>query len=894
MFSILKNLFDFNAKKLKSYQPIIAKINSLEPEIKKLSDKKLKAKTKFFKKQLNNGKKLNDILPQAFAVVRESIKRNLGERAYDVQLMSAICLHQGSIAEQRTGEGKTHSVIFPAYLNTLTGHGVHIITPNDYLTRVGTGWYAPALHALGISVAGIIHEKSFLYDPDYSDPEEKIDDRLAHLKPIERKDAYLADITYGTNNEFGFDYLRDHMARDQSQIVQRPHHYAIVDEVDFVLIDEARTPLIISSPNTAPTDKYYKFAKIADQLQSADYIIDEKSKSATLSEYGIRKVERLIKVKNLYQESFETIHYVENAIKAKAIFKKDKEYVIKDNQIIIVDEFTGRLMYGRRWSDGLHQAVEAKEGVAVQKESQTWATITFQNYFRLYKKLAGMTGTAATESEEFKKIYDLDVIVIPTNKKITRVDDHDLIYKNQRAKYSAIATKVYKLHQKGQPVLIGTTSVEKNQIISSLLKKKNIPHQVLNAKNHNSEAQIIANAGKKGIVTVATNMAGRGVDIVLGGQKDDDPKTWQQKHDEIINLGGLCVIGTERHESRRIDNQLRGRSGRQGDPGHSQFYIALDDDLMRVFGGDKISSLMTKFNMPEDTPLTHSLVSKSIEQIQIKVEGYHFDIRKNLVEYDDVINKQRQIVYTLRESALLNAQNSPEKNEQELFNRLEKQTEITINLSFDSLNNKTDWKRFLLEFSEILPLNSSSRSLLKDELKKSQNPQALLLDKLKKVWKQRASYFGQQINNDILKFAILSTLDPLWIEHLTGLDNLRDGVRLRGYAQKDPLVEYRNEGFEMFQKLMGQFEYNLVRKVFRVQLSGSMQPPIQSPQNVSEGRGEEIDLSQSVDSMSKSTQNNQGIIIKPVNSENKAPNRNSPCPCGSGKKYKKCCYPKYA
>ncbi|MBU1088759.1 preprotein translocase subunit SecA, partial [Patescibacteria group bacterium] len=800
MFSILKNLFDFNTKKLKSYQPIIAKINSLEPEIKKLSDQKLKAKTQYFKKQLKNGKRLDDILPQAFAVVRESIRRNLGERAYDVQLMSAICLHQGSIAEQRTGEGKTHSVIFPAYLNSLTGDGVHIITPNDYLTRVGTGWYAPALQALGVSVAGIIHEKSFLYDPGYSDPEEKIDDRLAHLKAIERKEAYLADITYGTNNEFGFDYLRDHMARDQSQVVQRPHNYAIVDEVDFVLIDEARTPLIISSPNTAPTDKYYKYAQIANQLQDTDYIIDEKSKSATLSEYGIRKIERIIKVKNLYEESFETIHYVENAIKAKAIFKKDREYVIKDNQVIIVDEFTGRLMYGRRWSDGLHQAVEAKEGVTVQKESQTWATITFQNYFRLYKKLAGMTGTAATESEEFKQIYDLEVIIIPTNKQITRIDAQDLIYKNQRAKYAAIAAKVYELHQKGQPVLVGTTSVEKNQIVSSLLKKKNIPFQVLNAKNHDSEAQIIANAGKKGSVTVATNMAGRGVDIVLGGPKEDDPKTWQKRHDEIISLGGLHVIGTERHESRRIDNQLRGRAGRQGDPGYSQFYIALDDDLMRVFGGDKISSLMTKFNMPEDAPLTHPLVSKSIEQIQIKVEGYHFDIRKNLVEYDNVINKQRQIVYSLREATLLNALNSPQKNEIELFSRLEKQIEIIQNLSYSSIDNKPSYQKFLLEFSEILPLNPSNRSILKKELKKSQNPKSLLLDKLKKVWKQRVSYFGQEINNDILKFAILSTLDPLWIEHLTALDNLRDGVRLRSYAQKDPLVEYRNEGFEMFQK----------------------------------------------------------------------------------------------
>jgi len=552
-------------------------------------------------------------LPEAFAVVRETIKRVIGERAYDVQLMSAITLHQGAISEQRTGEGKTHSVVFPAYLNALTGKGVHIITPNDYLTRVGAGLYPKALSFLGITTSCIVNEQSFILDQKYLDATETVDDRLAHLRPVTRQEAYQADVTYGTNNEFGFDYLRDHMAPDQDRVVQRPHNFAIVDEVDFVLIDEARTPLIISSPNNQPVDKYYQYAKIAAQLQPTDYVIDEKSRSATLSEYGIRKVEKVINVTNLYEESFETIHYIENAIKAQAIFHKDKDYVIKDNEIIIVDEFTGSLMPGRRWSDGLHQAIEAKENVTVQRESQTWATITFQNYFRLYQKLAGMTGTAATEAEEFKKIYDLDVIQIPTNKTKQRIDQNDLIFKSQRAKYTAVANFVEEKYKLGQPVLIGTTSIKKNQVISSLLTKKGLPHQVLNAKNHRSEAEIISKAGKKGGITVATNMAGRGVDIILGGPKEGvDKDTWKKEHDEVISVGGLCVIGTERHESRRIDNQLRGRSGRQGDPGFSQFYVALDDDLMRVFGGEKISSLMERFNMPEDVPLTHPLVSRVI------------------------------------------------------------------------------------------------------------------------------------------------------------------------------------------------------------------------------------------------------------------------------------------
>ncbi len=896
MFSLLKNIFDDNAKRIKSYQKIISKINDSESEITKLNDEELSQKTVFFKKQLKKGKTLDDLLPEAFAVVREAVKRTIGERAYDVQLMSAMTLHQGAIAEQKTGEGKTHSVIFPAYLNALTGKGVHIITPNDYLTRVGAGWYPQALHLLGLSTSCIVHEQSFVLDPEYTDETEKIDDRLAHLKPVSRQEAYLADVTYGTNNEFGFDYLRDHMAPHQDQVVQRPHHFAIVDEVDFVLIDEARTPLIISSPNNQPTDKYYKFAEIAQQLQPTDYVIDEKSRSATLSEYGIRKVERILNVTNLYEESFETIHYIENAIKARALFHKDKDYVVKDGEIIIVDEFTGRMMNGRRWSDGLHQAVEAKEGVTVQRESQTWATITFQNYFRLYQKLAGMTGTAMTEAEEFKKIYDLDVVSIPTHRPLQRLDQHDLIFKTQRSKYAAIANLVEEKYKTGQPVLIGTTSIEKNQIISSLLHKKGLPHQVLNAKNHRSEAEIIAKAGKKGGITVATNMAGRGVDIILGGPKDNVEKTkWQKEHDEVIKLGGLCVIGTERHESRRIDNQLRGRAGRQGDPGFSQFYVALDDDIMRIFGGDKISSLMGRFNMPEDVPLTHPLVSKVIEQIQVKVEGFHFDARKNLVEYDDVINKQRQIVYHLRDQILLNQKDNSSKNHELVFKYLENQINNLININTSYENGKIDYEKATLEFMEILPMNSSFRSQLIKDLQKNDNPSETLIKILEDQWQSRVKMFGQDIADSILAYSVISTLDPLWVEHLTALDDLRDGVRLRGYAQKDPLVEYRKEGFEMFQHLMNQFEYNLSRKIFRLE---PVSPQTVTPSNVIEGRGSTLENQPDANNSNNNNElnNNEPVELPPLPQpikKDQIVGRNDLCPCGSGKKYKKCCYPKF-
>lgn len=883
MIKIFSKLFDTNTKQIGKYKKIVDQINSYQQQYSQLTTNQLLSQSLDIKKKFLQGQTLDQLLPQAYALVRQAIYKTTGEMAYDVQLMSAICLHQGAIAEQRTGEGKTHSVVFPAYLNSLAGKGVHIVTPNDYLTKLGTGWYTPALHLLGLTVAGIIHEQSFIYDPTYTNPEEKFDQRLSHLRPVSRQEAYQADVTYGTSNEFGFDYLRDHMISEQSQRVQTNHHFAIVDEVDFVLIDEARTPLIISSPGQQSTDEYIKYAQIANQLQPTDYAIDEKVRSATLTEYGIRKVEMFLKVKNLYEESFQTIHKIENAIKARALFHKDKDYVISDGQIVIVDEFTGRLMHGRRWSDGLHQAIEAKEGVTVQRESQTWATISFQNYFRLYNKLSGMTGTAVTEAEEFRQIYNLEVITIPTHNPIQRQDLNDLIFKTKRAKYTALVNKVEELYKRGQPVLIGTTSIENNQIISSLLKKKNIPHHVLNAKNHQAEAQIISQAGQLQAVTVATNMAGRGVDIILGGSRENVKSSdWSNLHQQVVDSGGLYVIGTERHESRRIDNQLRGRSGRQGDPGTSQFYVSLEDDLMRIFGGDKISSLMTRFNMPEDQALTHPLVSRALEQIQIKVEGHNFDTRKGLVEYDDIINKQRQIIYSLRDKAIKNCHKNPDKNKKLLFVYLKKQIKSIILLARQ--DNKLDTNKVSLEFSEILPLNSKGRQELAKDLSQTKTPQTKLLSLLTKEYGLRQSLFGPQILNDIVKYAFIDTLDPLWVDHLTALDDLKDGVRLRAYAQKDPLIEFRKESFVMFQNLIDSFEYNLCRKVFRLAPQTTNLNP--NTPSVQEARGEEINLSQV-------TPEDMPQPIKQTQVKHSAPGRNDPCPCGSGKKYKKCCYPKY-
>ena len=807
-------------------------INALEAAIEKLSDEELKAKTPELKELLKQGKSLDEILPEAFAVAREAIKRTVGERAYDVQLIAAIILHQGKIAEQKTGEGKTHAAALTLYLNALTGKGTHLVTVNDYLAKRDAGWYGKALHFLGLSIGCICQQQtSYLLDPDYINPSQ-LDDRLSRLRPVTRRETYLADVTYGTNNEFGFDYLRDNMVRDLSQMAQTnpngdagSHHFAIVDEVDFLLIDQARTPLIISAPMEESNELYVKFSKIVPQLPSNYYEIDEKRKTVHLTELGTAKIEKLLGVKNLYQD-FSLAHHLEQAIKASKIFTKDRNYIVKDGQVVIVDEFTGRLMPGRRYSEGLHQAIEAKENVPIQKESKTLATISFQNYFRMYDKLAGMTGTALTEAEEFNKIYNLDTAAIPTNKPIIRHDYADQIYKHQRVKYAAIVKEIQEKHAKGQPVLVGTTSVEKNELVSQLLKRRKIPHQILNAKNHQQEAQIITAAGQKGSVTVATNLAGRGTDIKLSA--------------EVVELGGLHVIGTERHEARRIDNQLRGRGGRQGDPGSSRFYVSLDDDLMRIFGGDRIARLMERFNFPEDMPIEHALITKSIESAQKKVEGYNFDIRKHLVEYDDVINKQREIIYQFRRKIL-----EGESLKTRILEELAPETSFPIDPSF------------------------------------------------RENYENKEQQLGEATLRQLERAVYLMTLDRLWMDHIDALDELRQGIQLRGYAQKDPLVEFKNDAYGMFKQLMEKLDNEAIDRILKVEMIPQLQPQVKLADI--QQKHEDFKISR------RTTSSPPNITSTPPQEQKKQSltstkiGRNAPCPCGTKKpdgtsvKYKNCC-----
>ncbi|MGB9911347.1 MAG: preprotein translocase subunit SecA [Microgenomates group bacterium] len=868
MFKFIAKFFDFQEKELKKLRPLVEKINSLEPAFRKLKDSQFPKKTAEFKERIAGGENLDDLLPEAFALAREAIRRVVGERAYDVQLMAAIALHQGKIAEQKTGEGKTLSAAIAAYLNALEGKGVHVVTVNDYLARRDTGWYGKALNFAGLSLGCIIHEQAFLLDLNYNQPGQD-DERLRHLKPVSRKEAYLADITYGTNNEFGFDYLRDNMVYRIEDKVQRGHHFAIVDEVDSILIDEARTPLIISAPDTEPTEKYYQFAKLVETLDpQTDYEIDEKLKTVTLTDYGIRKLERKLGVKNLYEEDYDTIHHVENALKAKTLFLKDRDYVVKDNQVIIVDEFTGRLMFGRRWSDGLHQAVEAKEGVPIQQESITLATISFQNYFRMYEKLAGMTGTAATEAEEFRQIYGLDVVVIPTNKPMIRIDYPDVVYKNMRIKYAAVVREIEECYKKGQPVLVGTTSIEKNEIISRFLERKGIPHQVLNAKHHEKEAKIIAQAGRLKAVTVATNMAGRGVDIILGGTKEGrEEKEWEEEHNKVVKLGGLHVIGTERHESRRIDNQLRGRAGRQGDPGSSRFFVSLEDDLMRIFGGEQISRLMDTLKIPEDQPIEHKMVSKAIEQAQKKVEMFNFDLRKRVVEYDDVMNKQREIIYKKRDQILTAEEGIKEEVKEILLN------EIQLIATLETEN------QIVNEFCEILPLDLPSQNQLKEQLLRNTDPQKrfeFLSEIILKAYEEKEKQMGSNTMREAEKILWLSAIDKFWIDHLDAMDDLREGIGLRGYGQMDPLVEYKKEAYASFEKLMNSINTEVARRIFRVQL---VEKPISRPMMTNIDQQDMMGLSSPTSA------------VKPVISGKKKIGRNDPCWCGSGKKWKKCHYP---
>jgi preprotein translocase subunit SecA len=903
MLKLFSRLLDSNQRELKKLEPIVAKINSLEEKATKLKGEEFPAKTASFRQRLTGGETLDNLLPEAFALAREAIKRVINERAYDVQLMAAISLHQGQVAEQKTGEGKTLSAAIAAYLNALAGEGVHIVTVNDYLARRDTGWYGRALKFLGLSIGCIMHDQSFLLDPDFVS-QGQFDERLRHLRPTERKSAYLADVTYGTNNEFGFDYLRDNMAYAAERIAQRQPHFAIVDEVDFVLIDEARTPLIISAPDREPTSKYYEATQMISILSpDTDYTIDEKLKTATLTEHGLRKVEKRLGVDNLYEKDFDTIHHLENALRARTLYKKDRDYVVKDNQVIIVDEFTGRLMHGRRWSDGLHQSVEAKEGVKIEQESKTMATISFQNYFRMYKKLSGMTGTAVTEAEEFEKIYSLKTVVVPTNLPMVRADGADLVYKTTRAKFAAITREVEEKFKKGQPVLVGTTSIEKNQIIDKFLDKIGVPHQVLNAKNHEREALIIADAGKKKAVTVATNLAGRGVDIVLGGARPENPtekekKGWQKDHDEILSLGGLHVIGTERHESRRIDNQLRGRAGRQGDPGSSRFYVALDDDIMRLFGGEKIARVMTALKIPEDQPIEHGMVSKAIEQAQVRVESFHFDMRKRVVEYDDVMNRQREIIYGRRRLSL-SKETSLKEN---LLERMRKEVADLVSMYAPEGFAKTELAQIVTGFCEILPLETESQQKLKKVLAKkdSLGIKKSLTETLLSAYESRETQLGEENMRQIERVLALMTLDRLWVGHLDSMDSLREGIGLRGYGQQDPLVEYKKEAYSAFEALLQTIDANVVRRVFRVQVNQA--PAAIRPAQTVEGRGQlptpqpTAHPEPSRRAHPEPSQRTQpSSQIRPVVSGQPKIGRNDPCPCGAinpntgrAYKYKKC------
>jgi len=778
--SIITKIFgDANEKYLKRLEPIVEKINQLELELEKFSNEQLKEKTGEFKERLRKGETLDNILAEAFALVREAAKRMLKQRHFDCQLIGGIVLHQGKIAEMKTGEGKTLAATLPLYLNALEGKGCHLVTVNDYLARRDTVWMGQIYHFLGLSVGCLNHEQSFLYDPEYKKPpeeKERLRDELGSfyvvedfLRPCSRKEAYLADITYGTNNEFGFDYLRDNMVYDLKDQVQRGFNYAIIDEVDSILIDEARTPLIISAPDVESSKWYQEFARIIPRLnQSEDYQIDEKMRVVTLTENGIDKIEKILGMKNIYEEKgLRYLHHLEQALKAQTLFKRDRDYVVKDGKIIIVDEFTGRLMPGRRWSGGLHQAIEAKEGVEVQAESLTLASITFQNYFRMYKKLAGMTGTAATSAEEFDKVYGLEVIIIPTNKPMIRKDLPDKVYKTMEGKFKAIVEEIKKKHKTGQPVLVGTTSIEKNEYLGRLLEREGIPHQILNAKHHQREGEIIAQAGKLGAVTIATNMAGRGVDIILGGNPQNP-----EEAKKIVELGGLHVIGTERHEARRIDNQLRGRSGRQGDPGSSQFFLSLEDDLMRIFGGERIKSLISVLKIPEDQPIEANLVSKAIEDAQSKIEGMNFDLRKHVLEYDDVLNKHREVIYKKR--------------------------------------------REILEKAQKKELNSLILEMIKKQGYKIED------------YQKKEKEIGEENMREVEKIVALRTLDMLWMDHLENMEYLRDSVRLRAYGQQDPLIEYKNEAHKMFQRLLSTLESSIANTILRVSLTPT--PQIYSPQ----------------------------------------------------------------
>jgi len=911
MAKLLEKIFgSYSDRELKRIMPIVDKIESLEPEMQALTDEQLKAKTPEFKERLANGETLDDILPEAFAVVREASRRVLGMRHFRVQLIGGVVLHQGRIAEMKTGEGKTLVATLPVYLNALEGKGVHVVTVNDYLAKRDSEWMGKVYNFLGLSVGLIVHG----------------------LSNEERRRSYHCDITYGTNNEFGFDYLRDNMVIYKENMVQRELNFAIIDEVDSILIDEARTPLIISGAGDKSTDLYKKADSFVRRLKAKvfvqtddkesndeieeDYIVDEKAHTSVLTAKGVKKAEEYFGIENLSDpDNMAILHHINQALKAHGLMKRDRDYVVKDGEVIIVDEFTGRLMYGRRYSDGLHQAIEAKEGVKVERESKTLATITFQNFFRMYKKLAGMTGTAQTEEQEFRAIYNMDVIVIPTNKPMIRVDHPDCVYKTEEAKFNAVINEIAECHKKGQPVLIGTISIEKSELLSSMLKRRGIPHNVLNAKYHDKEAEIIAQAGKYGAVTIATNMAGRGTDIMLGGNPEflakqemrksgypdelinaatgfdetndelilEARKTYRELYEKykmqteaekekVIEAGGLHIIGTERHESRRIDNQLRGRSGRQGDPGSSRFYISLEDDLMRLFGSDRLTGIVNALGLEDDQPIEHKMLSNAIEGAQKRVEGKNFDIRKHVLQYDDVMNKQREVIYGERRR-VLDGENLKDYFVKMIKGMIDNIVELFCHDS--QYPDYWDWEGMEAYLMNIfLPqgamdeIKKDMENLTKDNLKEQLQDIAL------KLYDEKEEELGSELMREVERVVLLRVVDEKWMDHIDAMDQLRYGIGMRAYGQRDPVVEYKFEGFEMFEEMIKSIQQDAVKLVLRAKINKDRAPQrekVAEPLNASHG-GQSGDVSK-----------------KPTSRSNDKVGRNDPCPCGSGKKYKKCC-----
>ena len=853
MRNLLTKLFgDPNEASLKPFQKVVAHVNALEPQMEALSDLDLRELANGFRDRIEDGDSLDDLLPESFAATREAGRRALGQRHFDVQLMGGAVLHSGKIAEMRTGEGKTLTATLAVALNALNGRGVHVVTVNDYLAKRDTQWMGQVYDALGLSVACIQHDAAFMYDADHVGE----DERLARLRPVSRREAYEADITYGTNNEFGFDYLRDNMVPSLDRMVQRDLVFAIVDEVDNILIDEARTPLIISGQAEQATDRYYQFAQIVKQLRPGkEFEVDLKHKSVALTEDGIDRVEHLLELQpgeSIYDERYiELTHYLEQALKAQATFERDKDYIVRDGEVIIVDEFTGRMMLGRRYSEGLHQAIEAKEGVRVRRQNITLATITFQNYFRMYSKLAGMTGTAKTEAEEFRRIYNLDVVVIPTNKPMVRDDRGDLVFKNERGKFRAVIEDIKEKRELSRPVLVGTASIEASERLSEQLTREGIPHEVLNAKQHEREAAIIARAGQPQAVTIATNMAGRGTDIVLG--------------EGVREAGGLHILGTERHEARRIDNQLRGRAGRQGDPGSSQFYVSLEDELMRRFGSERISGLMERLGMEEDVPIEHGVISKSIENAQVKVEGHNFDLRKHVVQYDDIMNKHREVIYADRRQLVMG-----EDIQDRVWEMVEREIEKIVDANIgDSRDLERFDDRIHETYTGLVPMSQVTveeiAALGRDELVE------FLIADADAGYGEVETRFGEDVMRKVERHVMLTIIDKLWVEHLTAMDELREGVGLQAYAQKDPLTVYKTQGYEFFQQLLASIQHDVVHTIFRVQPVVAQQPvrtrvtdEADKPQGAAEG----------------------GNGAKPRKSRKIGVN--DPCPCGSGKKFKHC------